>query len=48
MSCLKMFKNKGLTPKKKKIHRNPRIKHKEKYRRAQIRRKGQVGVGVQL
>lgn len=37
-----MAKNKGLTPKRKKIDRNPRVKHREKYRRAQIRRKGQV------
>ncbi|KAG8568810.1 hypothetical protein GDO81_014163 [Engystomops pustulosus] len=35
-------KNKGLTPKRKKIDRNPRVKHREKYRRAKIRRKGQV------
>ncbi|KAM9361157.1 something about silencing protein 10 [Symphorus nematophorus] len=37
-----MAKNKGLTPKRKKIDRNPRVKNKEKYRRATIRRKGQV------
>ncbi|KAM8757148.1 something about silencing protein 10 [Acanthopagrus schlegelii] len=37
-----MAKNKGLTPKRKKIDRNPRVKHKEKFRRAKIRRKGQV------
>ncbi|KAM8914536.1 something about silencing protein 10 isoform 3-T3 [Spinachia spinachia] len=37
-----MFKNKGLTPKRKKIDRNPRVKHREKFRRAKIRRKGQV------
>ncbi|KAL2091192.1 hypothetical protein ACEWY4_013455 [Coilia grayii] len=37
-----MAKNKGLTPKRKKIDRNPRVKHREKFRRAQIRRKGQV------
>ncbi|KAK2874206.1 hypothetical protein QQF64_003841 [Cirrhinus molitorella] len=37
-----MSKNKGLTPKRKKINRNPRVKHREKFRRAQIRRKGQV------
>ncbi|CAL8355403.1 something about silencing protein 10 [Gadus morhua] len=37
-----MAKNKGLTPKRKKINRNPRVKHREKYRRAQIKRKGQV------
>ncbi|KAF3690000.1 Something about silencing protein 10 [Channa argus] len=38
----KMAKNKGLTPKRKKIDRNPRVKHREKFRRAKIRRKGQV------
>ncbi|XP_037535319.1 something about silencing protein 10 isoform X2 [Nematolebias whitei] len=37
-----MAKNKGLTAKRKKIDRNPRVKHREKYRRAKIRRKGQV------
>ncbi|XP_053546536.1 something about silencing protein 10 [Bombina bombina] len=37
-----MVKNKGLTPKRKKIDRNPRVKHREKFRRAKIRRKGQV------
>ncbi|XP_078414259.1 something about silencing protein 10 isoform X2 [Cetorhinus maximus] len=35
-------KNKGLTPRRKKIDRNPRVKHREKFRRAKIRRKGQV------
>ncbi|KAK9398619.1 something about silencing protein 10 [Crotalus adamanteus] len=37
-----MLKNKGLTPRRKKIDRNPRVKHREKFRRAKIRRKGQV------
>ncbi|NXN80469.1 SAS10 protein, partial [Bombycilla garrulus] len=37
-----MIKNKGLTPKRRKIDRNPRVKHREKFRRAKIRRKGQV------
>ncbi|XP_006815322.1 something about silencing protein 10-like isoform X2 [Saccoglossus kowalevskii] len=37
-----MAKNKGLTPKRKKSLRNPRVKHREKYRKAKIRRKGQV------
>ncbi|KAG7280523.1 hypothetical protein CRUP_022053 [Coryphaenoides rupestris] len=37
-----MAKNKGLTPKRKKINRNPRVKHREKFRRAKIKRKGQV------
>uniref|UniRef100_F7FNE1 UTP3 small subunit processome component n=1 Tax=Monodelphis domestica TaxID=13616 RepID=F7FNE1_MONDO len=35
-------KNKGLTPRRKKIDRNPRVKHREKFRRAKIRRRGQV------
>ena len=39
-----MAKNKGLTPKRKKEYRNPRVKHRLKYRKAKIRRKGQVGV----
>ncbi|XP_074084496.1 something about silencing protein 10 [Macrotis lagotis] len=35
-------KNKGLTPRRKKMDRNPRVKHREKFRRAKIRRRGQV------
>ncbi|KAL1489660.1 hypothetical protein ABEB36_013602 [Hypothenemus hampei] len=35
-------KNKGLTPYRKKEFRNPRVKHKIKYRKALIRRKGAV------
>ncbi|XP_065215728.1 something about silencing protein 10 [Planococcus citri] len=35
-------KNKGLTPHRKKELRNPRVKHRMKYRKAKIRRKGQV------
>ncbi|XP_057318129.1 something about silencing protein 10 [Microplitis mediator] len=35
-------KNKGLTPHRKKEQRNPRVKHRNKYRKAQIRRKGAV------
>lgn len=31
-------KNRGLTPRRKKIDRNPRVKHREKFRRAKIRR----------
>jgi U3 small nucleolar RNA-associated protein 3 len=34
--------NKGLTPKRKKEQRNPRVKHKLKYEKAKRRRKGQV------
>ncbi|XP_003467602.1 something about silencing protein 10 [Cavia porcellus] len=37
-----MAKNRGLTPRRKKIDRNPRVKHREKFRRAKIRRRGQV------
>ena len=35
-------KNKGLTPHRKKEDRNPRVKHRNKYRKAIIRRKGAV------
>ncbi|XP_029850772.2 something about silencing protein 10 [Ixodes scapularis] len=35
-------KNKGLTPKRKKEYRNPRVRHKMKYRKAKISRRGQV------
>ncbi|GAB6023884.1 hypothetical protein CHUAL_008620 [Chamberlinius hualienensis] len=35
-------KNKGLTPYRSKERRNPRVKYRMKYRKAQIRRKGQV------
>ncbi|XP_064641905.1 something about silencing protein 10-like [Lineus longissimus] len=35
-------KNKGLTPHRKKELRNPRVKHRMKYRKAKIRRKGQI------
>lgn len=37
-----MAKNKGLTPHRKKELRNPRVKHKLKFRKALIRRKGAV------
>lgn len=37
-----MLKNKGLTPRRKKENRNPRVKHRNKYKKALIRRKGQV------
>lgn len=37
-------KNKGLTPRRKKELRNPRVKNRMKYRKAKIRRKGQVCV----
>lgn len=36
--------NKGLTPRRKKEQRNPRVKNRNKYRKAKIRRKGQVSV----
>ena len=35
-------KNRGLTRERKKIDRNPRVKNREKFRKAVIRRKGQV------
>ncbi|XP_048759706.2 something about silencing protein 10-like [Ostrea edulis] len=35
-------KNKGLTPHKKKELRNPRVKHRMKFRKAKIRRRGQI------
>uniref|UniRef100_A0A2S2R6H5 Something about silencing protein 10 n=1 Tax=Sipha flava TaxID=143950 RepID=A0A2S2R6H5_9HEMI len=35
-------KNKGLTPRRKKELRNPRVKNRMKYRKAKIRRKGQI------
>ncbi|XP_066597740.1 something about silencing protein 10 [Prorops nasuta] len=35
-------KNKGLMPYRKKEQRNPRVKHRNKYRKAKIRRKGAV------
>jgi len=37
-----MAKNKGLTPHRKKENRNPRVKHRNKFRKALIRRKGAV------
>jgi len=35
-------KNKGLTPRRKKELKNPRVKNRMKYRKAKIRRKGQI------
>ncbi|XP_032673117.1 something about silencing protein 10 [Odontomachus brunneus] len=37
-----MAKNRGLTPYRKKELRNPRVKHRNKYRKAKIRRRGAV------
>eukprot|EP00095_Tigriopus_kingsejongensis_P012062 maker-scaffold60_size442463-snap-gene-0.21 protein:Tk12062 transcript:maker-scaffold60_size442463-snap-gene-0.21-mRNA-1 annotation:"something about silencing protein 10" len=37
-----MAKNKGLTPKRSKLQRNPRVKNRKKFDKAQVRRKGQV------
>ena len=37
-----IFKNKGLAPKRGKLQRNPRVKHRHKFEKAKIRRKGQV------
>lgn len=39
-------KNKGLTPHRKKEQRNPRVKHRNKYRKAKIRRKGAVRIYI--
>lgn len=41
-----MAKNRGLTPYRKKELRNPRVKHKNKYRKALIRRKGAVRIYI--
>ncbi|XP_067677065.1 something about silencing protein 10-like [Haliotis asinina] len=35
-------KNKGMTPKRKREQRNPRVKHRKKFEKAKVRRKGQV------
>lgn len=37
-----ILKNRGLTPHRKKEHKNPRVKHRLKYRKAVIRRRGQI------
>ncbi len=37
-----MSKNKGLMPKRSKLQRNPRVKHRVKYEKAKIKRKGQI------
>ncbi|KAG1675527.1 Something about silencing protein 10 [Nymphon striatum] len=37
-------KNKGVAPRRKKEQRNPRVKHRTKFRKANVRRKGQVRV----
>lgn len=39
---LQISQNKGLTAKKKKALRNPRVKHRMKFYKAQIKRKSQV------
>jgi U3 small nucleolar RNA-associated protein 3 len=39
-------KNKGLTPLRKKEQRNPRVKHRNKYRKAKIHRKGAVCLNI--
>lgn len=41
-------KNKGLTPYRKKDQRNPRVKHRNKFRKAKIARKGAVSKGNNL
>ncbi|XP_043484019.1 something about silencing protein 10 [Leptopilina heterotoma] len=42
MITYQIAKNKGLTPHRSKEQRNPRVKHRNKYRKAMIRRKGAV------
>lgn len=37
-----IMKNRGLVPHKNKLNRNPRVKKREQYRKALIKRKGQV------
>lgn len=37
-------KNKGLMPHRKKEQRNPRVKHRNRFRKAKIRRKGAVSI----
>ena len=41
-------KNKGLTPHRKKEQRNPRVKHRNKYRKAKIRRRGAVSFSLNV
>lgn len=43
-----MAKNRGLTPYRRKDLRNPRVKHRNKYRKAKIRRKGMVCVKIKV
>merc|ERR1711913_149102 len=38
----KIAKNKGLTPKRSKLQRNPRVKNRVKYAKAKVKRKGAV------
>lgn len=40
--------NKGLTPKRKKEQRNPRVKHRKKFRKAVIKRKSQVSYKMMI
>ena len=37
-----IFKNQGLAPKRNKDQRNPRVKHRHKFEKAKVRRKGQI------
>ena len=41
-----MSKNKGLQPKRKKEQRNPRVKHRKKFEKAKVRRKGKFKNGI--
>ena len=40
--CVQISRNKGLTPKRSKEQRNPRVKHRRKFKKALQKRKGQV------
>ena len=48
MFILQISKNKGLTPHRKKEQRNPRVKNKMKFKKAKVRRKGQVCINQKV
>ena len=45
-SCFQISRNRGLIPQRKKELRNPRVKHRNKYRKALVKHKSQVCVCV--